>query len=157
MYLDVWIRNQETAIELKYVSRKLESKHDGEQFTLREQSAQDLIRYDFLKDIARIESVVQSSVARRGLAILMTNDPLYWDQTRLRKKDPIDADFHIYEGRAVTGELAWSDRASFGSTKSREEPITLRGSYNLRWRDYSVATGIVNYRQFRYLAVAVEK
>lgn len=157
MYLDIWIRNQETAIELKYLSRKLESKYGSEQFTLREQGAQDLIRYDFLKDIARIESVAQSSVAKRGLAILLTNDPLYWDRRRLRRANAIDINFHVHEGRAVTGELAWPDSAGKGTTQGRKEPITLRDSYNLRRRDYSVAPGTGNYRQFRYQAVVIGK
>ena len=49
MYLDIWLRDQETAIELKYLPRKLEHKYDSEQFILKEQSAQDLGRHGFLK------------------------------------------------------------------------------------------------------------
>lgn len=157
MYLDIWIRDQETAIELKYLSRKLETEYDGEQYTLKEQGAQDLIRYDFLKDIARIESVMQSLMARRGFAILLTNDPLYWDRSRLRKANPIDAAFHIYEGRVVAGELAWANSAGEGTTRSREALINLRGSYSLNWEDYSEASGTGNFRQFRYLAVATRE
>lgn len=155
LYLDIWIYNQKTAIELKYLSRRIESKHNSEMFRLREQGAQDIIRYDFLKDVARVESTVQSSVAKRGFAILLTNDPLYWDRRRLRKANPVDADFHVYDGRVVNGELAWSDSAGEGTTRGRKEPINLIGSYNLRWRDYSEVPGTGNFPQFRYLAVAV--
>lgn len=151
MRLDIWIFDQETAIELKYLPRNLVSSHNGEQFTLKDHVAQDFGRYDFLKDVARVES----TVAKRGFAVLLTNDPLYWDRRRLRKVNPIDADFHIYEGRDVTSELAWSDSASEGTTMGRKEPINLIGSYNLRWRDYSETPGIGGYRQFRYLAVAI--
>lgn len=155
LYLDIWIFNQETAIELKYLSRKIESKHNGERFTLKEQGAQDIIRYDFLKDVARVESTVQSSVAKRGFAILLTNDPLYWDRRRLRKANPVDADFHVYDGRVVSGELAWSDSAGEGTTKGRKEPINLISSHSLRWRDYSEVPGTGNFPQFRYLAVGI--
>ena len=155
LYLDIWIYNQETAVELKYLSRKIECEYNGEWFALREQGAQDIIRYDFLKDVERIESTVQSPVAKRGFGILLTNDPLYWDRTRSRKANPIDADFHIYDGRVVTGELAWSDSAGEGTTKNRKQPINLSGSYNLDWRDYSEVTGTGSYRRFRYLVVAV--
>ena len=148
MYLDIWIRDQEMAIELKYLHRKLEREYDSEQFILREQSAQDLGRHGFLKDIARVESVVRASVAKCGFAVLLTNDPSYWDERRWIKRDSNDAAFRIHEGRVATGELAWLNPTAGGT-------LSLRGLYNLHWKDFSEVLGTRNYDQFRYLAVFI--
>src|SRR3954466_3157573 len=43
------------AFELKYLLRKLTATVDGELFELPNQSAQDTRRYDFVKDVARLE------------------------------------------------------------------------------------------------------
>ena len=57
MYLDIWIQTAEIAIELKFPTQNLEAKQDNEHFSLRAQGAQDTRRYDFLKDIERLEQV----------------------------------------------------------------------------------------------------
>ena len=154
--LDIWVQFPEAAIaiELKYCTRLLEQEWLGEHFALRNQSAQDTRRYDFLRDIQRVE---QTSATRdravHGFAIMLTNDPSYW--TPQTKVDAVDAAFRIHDGRLVSSdELRWGERASAGTKKNREEPIRLAGSYGLRWRDYS-AFGDQSGERFRYLAVAV--
>ena len=156
MYLDIWIRGDtRMAIELKYKTRTLESEQDGELFILRDQSAHDHGRYDFLKDVERLElAMKESGQVDSGFAIMLTNDPLYWDRKRLRASDPNDAAFHIWDGRPIRGELAWSD-LSTNSVKGREVSINLGSLYDLNWRDYSRLSGAGNYRRFRYLAVAI--
>ena len=57
MYLDSWHKTAEIAIELKFPTQNLEAKQDNEHFSLRAQGAQDTRRYDFLKDIERLEQV----------------------------------------------------------------------------------------------------
>ncbi len=151
MYVDIWLPSEEVAVELKYPTRKLDSEWRGELFALRNQAAQDLIRYDFLKDIQRLERMVMENQAKVGVAILLTNDSSYWKQGR---RATVDADFRIHESRRLTGKLKWSDRASMGTTKNREAPIRLQGSYDVHWQDYSVVPE-GTYRRFRYLAVAV--
>ena len=54
----------------------------------------------------------------------------------------------------IKGELEWSERASEGTKKGREESISLRGSYELNWRDYSTFNE-EKYGKFRYLLVEV--
>ena len=58
MFLDVWLPKEGVAIELKYATRGLQVEQDGELFVLRDHRAQDTRRYDFLRDIERLESVV---------------------------------------------------------------------------------------------------
>ena len=153
-YLDIWIPDRGIAIELKYHTRKLELPWDGESFALRDQAAQDILRYDFLKDIQRLERLISGRDAcKSGFAVLLTNNPLLWDAARSLPGN-IDSAFHLYEGRMIQGELAWSGRAGAGTTKNRESPILLKGSYDLHWQDYSIVPSN-RYGEFRYLDVEV--
>lgn len=151
-YLDIWLPTVGTAIELKYLTRRLDVAYDGERFALRDQGAQDIRRHDFLKDAQRLEQAIEQGQAKAGLAVLLTNDPSYWTQPD--RLDTIDADFRIHEGREITGNLAWSENASKGTTEGKEEPIIIHGSYILSWQDYATLPE-GRYAQFRYLAVKV--
>lgn len=118
--LDIWVPDIGVAIELKYTTRKLNMEWRSEHFALRDQSAQDQRRYDFISDISRLEDVVRNGRSAVGYAILLTNDPSYWNYPR--KPDNVDADFHLYEGRRIKGKMEWSPRASAGTKNSRETP-----------------------------------
>lgn len=151
MYLDVWLPTECAAIELKYLTRSLDVVCAGERFVLAEQRAQDIRRYDILKDIQRIESVVSGTRANVGFVITLTNDPLYWQPSN---KAYNDAEFRIDEGKTISGNLSWAAKAGKGTTKSREASISLEGSYALHWREYSQLEAERNAR-FRYLAIPV--
>ena len=116
IYLDLWLERIGVAIELKYrtrkpaLKRKLALEHNGEAFELRNQSANDISRYDFMKDIQRLESLSGIPRAKAGFAIFLTNDHLYWNEPA--RRDTVDASFHMNEGRQLRGEMAWSERAS---------------------------------------------
>ena len=154
IYVDLYLPGCEVAVELKYRTRKLEHEHEGDQFDLLDQSAQDTGRYGFLKDIQRLEQLTEQKVARAGFAVLLTNDPLYWEEPSSGWKKAIDAAFRIHEGRTITGKMAFAARAAPGGIKGFEDPICLKGTYTLRWREYS-DPGDEAYRRFRYLAVQV--
>ena len=150
MYLDIWLSIPRIAIELKFATRKLECKRKGEHFFLRDQSAQDVKRYDFLKDIQRLEQVVMDGNADAGFAILLTNDHLYWQEPT---RNTTDAYFRLHEDRTVSAGkvLRWSKDTSPKTQKGREE-LCLKSSYHLRWQDY----GEERNPLFRYLAVSVK-
>ena len=152
MYLDIWLPGIGVAVELKYRTRKLNLLREGESFALRDQGAQDVLRYDFLKDIQRLEQLHRLPKAQAGFAALLTNDPTLWKHPS--STATVDAAFRLHEGRTITGEMAWSRRASAGTTKGRKDPIRLNGSYDLHWQDYA-DMGDGDYRRFRYLAVQV--
>ena len=153
MCLDIWLPSMGIAIELKYPTKGLEVTHRYERFSLAEHSAQDIQRYDFLKDIQRLETVVaRCQPAKAGYAILLTNDSAYWNPPRDTHTN--DAAFRLHSGRTITGRLAWSERAGAGTTKGREQALEIQGSYDLHWRDYS-AFGNARNEQFRYLLVPV--
>ena len=153
-FLDIWLPVEGVAIELKYKTRGLDLEQDDESFALRDQSAQDQGRYDFLRDIQRLE-LMRSKLeqCKAGYAVLLTNDSSYWKVPTHR--DTVDAALRVHEGREVSGALAWSARASSGTVGGRKSPIQIRGSYRLRWQEYSSFPG-KSYGSFRYLAVSVE-
>lgn len=154
-YLDLSAKSDalHMAVELKYKTKKSHFFYRAEEFKLRNQGAQDLGRYDFLKDIARIESYVESYAVThhgaQGYAILLTNDASYWQESA--KATAIDSAFRIHEGRSIEGELAWGSGASDGTKKNREQAIQIRKSYKLSWQDFSIVGGHL----FRYLLVHV--
>ena len=154
VYLDIWATDKEVilAIELKYKTRRLRVEIGNEPFDLLDQSAQDTGRYDFLKDIQRLEQIVSGRSDIVSYAIFLTNDSAYW---RLpRDSQTVDASFRIHQGRILTGELRWGSGASKGTMKTREEPIFIKGVYNLNWQIYSNPSE-EPYGKFRYLLVEV--
>jgi hypothetical protein len=124
-----------TAIELKYLADRFDGSVLGEQFELPRQGAHDISRHDACKDIWRLEIMIAEGYADAGAAIVLTNDGGYWRQGT--KAVPIDACFRIHEGRTVQGTLQWGPHAGVGTTKSRLDPLPLRGSYPCRWAPYS--------------------
>lgn len=150
MYLDIWLPGIGVGVELKYKTRQLNLRRKGESFDLRDHFAHDISRYDFVKDIQRLEQLRRLPNARVGYAVLLTNDSSYWK--RSLRHDTVDAAFRLHEGRTIRGEMAWSERASSGTTKKRESTIRLNGSYDLHWQNYADTTD-GDHRRFRYLAV----
>ena len=125
-FLDIWLPVEGVAIELKYKTRGLELEQDDESFALRDQSAQDQGRYDFLRDIQRLE-LMRSKLeqCKAGYAVLLTNDSSYWKVPTHR--DTVDAALRVHEGREVSGALAWS--------RGRPERVRGRsGAGNRRYR-----------------------
>lgn len=153
-YLDIWAvdKGKILAIELKYKTRLLDVRIGQESFHLLDQSAQDLARYDFLKDICRLERIVFSTTSSMGYAVFLTNDSAYWKPPR--NSGTVDADFRIHQGRVLAGSLHWGSGASRGTMRGREDTISIKGVYSLNWQDYSKPSK-ASYGKFRYLLVEV--
>jgi len=146
--------NDLVAIELKYKTRLLSTAFEEETFWLKDHSAQDCGRYDFLKDVQRLEEFISKHSNATGYAILLTNDSSYWKPPR--NDSTVDANFRVHEGRIVHGTLTWGSRASKGTTKGREKAIVIRDTYHLVWQDYYQAATLPNmgnYTKFKYLLV----
>ena len=154
LHLDIWAATEEAvfAIELKYKTRNLEVQRGEEKFRLRNQSAQDIGRYDFIKDIWRLEQIVEGRENAVGYAVLLTNESTYWAGES--RRPTIDSDFRLYEGRILEGTLQWGEEASAGTKRGRENPLPLRGRYPLNWQEYSRIDDR-RHGAFRYLVVEV--
>lgn len=154
LHIDVWVAAQGAilAVELKYKTRGLSVQIGDEQYRLRDHSAQDIGRYDFMKDIQRLEQVAVAHQNITGYAILLTNDSAYWVEPA--NHSTVDANFRIHDGRIVEGVLAWGTKASDGTKKDREQPLELQGKYLLQWVDYSHPSS-ARYGEFRSMVVKV--
>lgn len=153
MHIDIYVIDGEQSfpIELKYKTRKIKQIVDGEQYNLKNQSAQDIGRFDFLFDISRIEKVkALDSQFETGYAIMLTNDSAYWKQPSL--KDTVDVAFRIHEGKIVSGKLSWAENAGNGTTKGRA-PFELQGEYRMTWLPYSSLDA--DYGDFKYCLIEV--
>ena len=146
-YLDIWLLDMKIAIELKYKTRKLEWKPEGSEecFALKGQEAQDVGRYGFIRDIRRLE---RHGRAAGGFAVLLTNDPLYWEKPS-GTTGAQDEDFFLYDGRVIGGAMEWSVTKDWMRKEGVDKPIKLDGCYGLNWQDYSNC----GEEKFRYLAV----
>lgn len=154
IYIDIWVTQKDAilAIELKYKTRGLHVEAGEETFDLLDQGAQVVGRYDFLKDIQRLEQIVSGQNDITGYAILLTNDSAYWSPPRNNRT--VYDSFRINQGRTLTGWLGWGSSASGGTMHTREEAISIDGVYNLDWQDYSEPSR-KSYGKFRYLLVKV--
>ncbi len=137
VYMDIWYEtdDESTGIELKYPTKRLSTMVGRERFEVAEHGAQDLTRYDIVKDIVRIERVMDALPNATGAAIVLTNDPLFWYASP-RAFPTIDHAFRIHEGRRLEGSCAWAEAAGTGTTKGRTARLDLRGSYTANWQDY---------------------
>lgn len=157
IHLDVLIQHSNTmiAVELKYKTQKLSFEMPSETFSLRNHSAKNWGRYDFIKDIRRLERIATDYPKALGYAVLLTNESAYWRAPSA--SITVDAAFRLHEGIILEGKVAWGEGASAGTMKNREELIDLcYGPYPLKWRDFS-SVSTDNSSVFRYLVVAVKK
>ena len=119
-----------------------------------------MTRYDFLKDVERLEWIVaHRRDVSRGISILLTNDPLYWEVSK--KENAKDLDFHLHEGRELNRRpdgMDWADGTKKGTKRGKDVPIVLNGSYPpSEWKCYSALDSDrkARNRTLRYLAVEV--
>ena len=123
-------------IELKYPTKKLSAVIGGEQYNLKDHGAQDLGKYDFIKDLVRIESFASHLKGyKQGYVIWLTNDPSYW--TPPRNGTVGYAAFSVHHGARKTGAMAWGSNLGIGTTKGRERELILKAEYDIQWSDYS--------------------
>lgn len=141
-------------IELKYKTAKFDGYYNEVKYYLKDQVAYNLARYDFVKDISRLESFVanKQNQAEVGYAIFLTNDHNYWTDFN-RKNPPLDAAFRIHEGKGLKGKLEWGRGTSINILKSRPNPIQLCDTYIMNWDNYMLLTPEV---EFKYAVVEVK-
>ncbi|QST00992.1 hypothetical protein IMZ31_05320 [Pontibacillus sp. ALD_SL1] len=131
--VDLWAEKglDVLAIELRYKTAKLNTLYNDIHIDLKHQGAQDQGRYDYLRDLSKLENIMKDYRDVRAYALLITNDKLYWEKPV--NTDTVDSDFRIHGGRSLTGDLAWKVEASQGTMVAREEVLSLGEEYQLEW------------------------
>ena len=143
MRIDLVVRKDKEYIpvELKYVTKKVV--RDYERFgiiirgmeVLKNQAAQDIRRYDFWKDVRRIELVKNIfPTVNNGLAVFLTNDPSY---TKDPKTNSACYPFSMSGNRNIGGGIMeWNGNPATGKDY---KPFKLDGIYNLKWEKVNIA------------------
>ena len=146
-YCDILLRSPEkVGLELKYKTKAVVLDINGEDFRLRNHSARDTGRYDFLKDLSRLEQWLEQGRIDYGFVVMLSNDCQYW--TIPQNGYLNDREFRIHNS-TVSGILSWGERTSPNTMKSRKTPITLRNEYRLEWND-------IHNSDFRYLLLKID-
>ena len=70
-----WPGGHETAVEIKYPKARWSGVLNGEQFDLPDTAAHDLVRYDVVKDIARLERWTSAGRERDGFVLVVFERP----------------------------------------------------------------------------------
>ena len=152
-YIDIYVEDSNSDccsyIELKYKTKSGKIKRYGKHIDLKNQAAQDIGRYLFLKDVLRLEEICEkeNSQNMKNYAILLTNDSSYWT-TRSNTKT-LDTHFRIHDGKEINGVLKWEKRnADAAHWSDKYSPITLKNSYTCNWKVKSHEAKNWNYLIF---------
>lgn len=108
----------------------------------------DISRYEFLRDIMRLESKALSDDNTIGCCLLLTNSQGMWKPAI--KNDANDIQFRIDHG-IKHDTLEWLRKPPRNTLK---DPIQLLGKYSMVWRFFSRIPHIKN-AEFWYLLVIV--
>ncbi|QNO13515.1 hypothetical protein HYG86_01395 [Alkalicella caledoniensis] len=131
----VIIDNMYYPIELKYKTLGCNKTFEDEVFKLKNHGAQDLGRYDFLKDVQRVEQFSKELPRfKAGYSIFLTNDQSYWKDSG--RKETVYYQFRLSEGLEKAGIMCWASHSGEGTIKGRETPIALDYKYTVKWEQY---------------------
>ncbi|MDR2892190.1 MAG: hypothetical protein LBV80_03770 [Deltaproteobacteria bacterium] len=162
-YIDIAIRRkkQYIPIELKYKTKQANVLlREGEPFKLKNHSACDIGRYDFLRDIWRLEQLLKEShkFGPCGYAVLLTNDRMYWDKNSEQKINSNDRDFKFFDGDDTVirkGIHSWYKNNEIAQySGSRYRSLEFDNQYDIRWHDYFPSAANPS-EPFRYVTVTV--
>lgn len=156
MHIDILVEIGDSIfpIELKYKTRKISAFVENESFSLKNQGAQDIARYDILKDLERLEFLMDNLPGySAGFAVWLTNDYTYWNKPVSKNK--VDSEFLIHEGSVKQGSMGWASHAGEGTTKGRIRPIPLKHAHTIRWKPFSLLNHETHNNCFQYAAIEV--
>lgn len=136
-------------IELKYKTKAMTATCYGQKFSLKTHAAQGLGRYDYLYDVARIESFSSNGKLKmqNGFAILLTNDGQYWQQDGNGK---FYVEFSLKDNTIqANGHKGWPQGISPNSTGvNRINGFDLEHDYQIDWDTWD--------NNFKYLLLEIK-
>ncbi len=124
-------------IEIKYKTKKQELDYSifgkDVKVELKEQGAQDIGRYDFWKDVKRVEFLLKCPSVREGCVLFITNDSHY--QVNSVERNVGYANFSMHQGRVIneknqTEILDWKNGVSISKGRPK---IELKNYYKINW------------------------
>ena len=135
-----------------FTSNRLGSKH-----ILKEQAANDLGRYGYLKDIYRIENVlgtITDKTIKKGYAIILTNDNKYYKEPTISLKT-IDRNFRIHERTTslnpFVNPINWTFKGQEPSWVENYPSFGIQNIPLFNWHVYSTQVNSV----FKYLLTEI--
>lgn len=149
IYVDIVVEKdgQFVAVELKYATRAI-SVQPGVFYQpvpanikiIKNQEASNITMYNYWKDVHRIEALTHIPKVIGGVAIILTNNKLYWEKP---KHNPAYSNFSTAEGRTVKEKMTWNTKNN-GEDVSKEisgghPNFQIDGSYECHW-DYTKIT-----------------
>ena len=141
-YTDIYFEydSKKYAIELKYKTRK-----PSEESLYKNQGGQPNGKYDFLKDVKRLERLKKANNIDQGFAILITNDRIYWrpaeDGSKVKEFDLVNGS----ETKALYTPK-WTGRTG---------EIKFKDHYKINWFGEKPDKGVTCSFNFRYAIVEV--
>jgi hypothetical protein len=153
IYIDIYFKKgeKEYFFELKYKTKKFEVDYEDMKYILKDQKACDLGRYDFIKDISRLERIICEQQNKFGYVIFLSNDEKYLQGTKNTNQD-----FSFNIGNKTTiicGEKNWSEEKNIENLGSRRNSLIINNDYFIKWRDYSKFENI----KFNYLLIKINE
>lgn len=151
LYIDIVVEKDGrfVPIELKYPTKDIKGSFSrfGVAVTakvpmLKNQGAQDIVRYNYWKDVRRIEALRQAYAATivGGLAVMATNDPSY--QNNPTSANVGYAHFSIKDGRVINQlqdrNMSWQNGVSVATG---HHAFQIDGSYSIHWQPMSKMPG----------------
>ena len=125
------------AFELKYKTKFFQGKIKGEQYDLKDQSAQDFGCAYVLSDLSRTEKLigkeVNGKVINKGFIVFLTNDDKY---KKGFKEDSLFGNFSLTDGRKINGKIEFVKKTST-TEKFDGIEFTYNNTYEVEWIDYS--------------------
>lgn len=158
----VW-ENKYFFIELKYQTSSFSTIDVlGLPLNLKGQAAEDLMRYDYLKDILRLYKIANSHPINfgGGYAIILSNDKLMYEAPKAFKRS-LDCFFRIHDRRGflndrfpVPGAVVWNN-ATKGSSHWTRKPlrnlIFVLPLINTEWDTYLSIKSNQKKQEFKFL------
>lgn len=154
-------------IELKYHTQKIdyewnlfgEPLNDNSIAILKNQAASDIVMYNYLKDVRRIEAMTEAfpNVAG-GLAVIVTNCNNIWDQpapgVNYESFSLHDRKGSLPMAHSVGGHICWGPKT--GKTLLDSYPaFDLTGSYSCRWEPTNITARTRRGIPFQYMITTI--
>lgn len=134
--LDILVKNNNDifGIELKYVTEKFIDTINSERFNLKDHAATNLRRYDFYKDISRLELLKENNEIKKGYVIFLTNVLSYKKHT-----NGMGGNFNFSDNyNILPSEYSWLKSPNINSIgKQRNSSLIIKNNYQCIWEEYS--------------------